>query len=363
MRIVIACGGTGGHFYPGYALGRCLRERGHEVLYCLRTGDPAGPRLAAEDLPYFELPLRGFPREPSLAWLGFGLALARSMRIARNTLRVWRPSAAVGMGGYLSFPLAAAAGGLGIPLILHEANAVLGLANKAGLPFAEVLATGFPMEEGARRARIVFTGTPVRRELWERSRRSEARAALGLDPDALVVLVFGGSQGARSLNGDLPPILAEACARGPRFQVLHLAGPAGSAEVEALYASLGAPKAVVRGYLDDMKLAYAASDLAVCRSGAATLAELAAQALPALLIPYPAASNDHQAANALRLERAGAARMLREPLGGPRVLQALEALLRPASLLEMSRAYGKAGFPPPAECVGRLADLVEEAAG
>ncbi|MEK9145417.1 MAG: glycosyltransferase, partial [Elusimicrobiota bacterium] len=143
MRIVIACGGTGGHFYPGYALGRCLRERGHEVLYCLRTGDPAAPRLAAEDLPYFELPLRGLPRKPSLAWLGFALGLARSMRIARNTLRAWRPSdrplVAVGMGGYLSFPLAAAAGRLGGPLVLHEANAVFGLANRAGLPFAKAL--------------------------------------------------------------------------------------------------------------------------------------------------------------------------------------------------------------------------------
>ncbi|MEK9146430.1 MAG: UDP-N-acetylglucosamine--N-acetylmuramyl-(pentapeptide) pyrophosphoryl-undecaprenol N-acetylglucosamine transferase, partial [Elusimicrobiota bacterium] len=233
---------------------------------------------------------------------------------------------------------------------------------RASLPFAKALATGFPSEEAAPDARTVFTGTPVRRELWKHSQRPEARAALGLDPDGLVVLVFGGSQGARSLNEDLPPLLAEACVKGPRFQVLHLAGPAGSAEVQARYASLGAPKAAVLGYLDDMALAYAASDLAVCRSGAATLAELAAQALPALLIPFPSASNDHQAANALRLERAGAARILREPLSGPRVLQALDALLRPASLAEMSRAYGKTGFPPPAECEKRLADLVEGAA-
>jgi len=364
VRFLIACGGTGGHFYPGYALGKALRRRGHEVLFVLRAEDPAGPRLAAEDLPFTELDVLGLPRRPSLEWAAVMLKLAGSLRVARNIVFEYRPGAAVAMGGYLSVPVCFAAAWAGVPLLLHESNSVLGLANRLCLPLADELALGLPLKKSpASSTPMRLAGTPVREELWTPWDPAAAREGLGLSPERATVLAFGGSQGARSINLSLPAALARLRRAGADLQVLHLSGKAGAEEVERLYKESDVPARVLP-YLDAMHLAYAAADVVVCRSGAATLAELAAQSKPALLIPYPSAAAAHQEANASVFVSAGAARMLKEPVSPESVSAALGPMLEDrGALAAMSEAYKRLGLPGARDCVRVLADLAEKAAG
>lgn len=371
-RVLLAAGGTGGHFYPGYVLGRALRDLGFEALFLVREEDPAGKVLAADGLPFVELPLRGLPRRPSLELLRFAWRLGRSLRLVRHVVTDFQPNAVVGMGGYLSFPAAWEAWRRGVPVLLHESNSVLGLANRASLPFARLLALGLPF---ARPPRVPFllSGTPVRQELWSLPDPAAARLELGLDPETPVVLVFGGSQGARSLNQLVPEALRLAKEQGAGFQVLHLPGAKEAEAVRKAYE--GAPfKAVVLDYLHEMDRGYAAADLVVCRAGASTLAELAATSRPALLIPFPHAAANHQEANASAATRAGAARCLPErDLSAAKLAEALTDLIPSAApqagaaaararLLEMGRRWYRLGTPSAPDCVAGLVQAVRDLA-
>jgi UDP-N-acetylglucosamine--N-acetylmuramyl-(pentapeptide) pyrophosphoryl-undecaprenol N-acetylglucosamine transferase len=237
--------------------------------------------------------------------------------------------------------------------VLHESNSVLGLANALCRPLASALAAGLPLEGAA------LTGTPIREELWKPGQSRPARERLGLDADRATLLVFGGSQGARAINAAMP----QALARTPGLlQVLHLAGAADADAVRRAYAQAGV-RAVVLPYLKEMDLAYAAADLVLCRSGASTLAELAAQSKPALLIPYPAAAAGHQEANARVLESAGAAEVMLQRDMTPESLAArLSALADPGRLARMRQAYARLAFPSPQDSVERLAGLVTRTA-
>ena len=304
---MIAGGGTGGHFYPALVLAQTLQKRGWEPLIAVRKGDPALPLLEKESIPSAELDLRGMPRSGSplellRAGAAFGLKLASGFDRARRLLRDFAPAVAVGMGGYLSFPVTAAAAVRGIPRAVHESNAVLGLANRACVSLGARLFWGLPSREGTPGT---LTGTPIRPALWTGLDPARARRELELSPDRATLLVFGGSQGAKGINQAVPRACARLWVKNPdAFQVLHLAGPRDAATVRAAY---GRGPARVLESLERMELAYGAADLVVCRAGASTLAELAALKKPAILVPYPFAAARHQD------ERAPAG-----PAGGPR---------------------------------------------
>lgn len=364
-RILIAAGGTGGHFYPGLVLAKALRERGWQPLMGVRRGDPALAALERESIPAVELDLAGLPRGLSARVFSFGWRLGASLLLARRVVRDFGPAAVVGMGGYLSFPFVWAAAWRGIPRAVHESNAVLGLSNRLCRTLGARLLLGLPGEvPGARGAAV--TGTPVRPALWNPVPAPEARARLALDAERATVLVFGGSQGARGINRELPKALARAGAGAPgRLQVLHLAGAREAEEVRAAYA--GAPLQVrVLEYLEAMELAYSAADLVVCRAGAGTLAELACQRRPAILIPYPHAAEGHQEANARYFERAGTAQVVLEKDLAARLPDLLNNLLfsehGEAIRKAMEECYKKLALPPPAEASARLADAVEKMA-
>lgn len=370
-RALLAAGGTGGHFYPGYVLGRALRERGFEPLYLVREDDPACKVLAQDALPFVEVPLRGLPRRPTLDLLRFFWRLGRSLALVGRVVEDFSPDVLIGMGGYLTFPAAFAAWRRRVPVILHESNAILGLANKASLPFASRLALGLPFERTPG-APFLLSGTPVRPALWNLPDPEAARRGFGLEPATATVLIFGGSQGARTLNHVLPQALRLLASRGgAAFQVLHLPGAKEADGVQKAYD--GAPfKAKVLGYLHEMEQGYAAADLVICRSGASTLAELAATRRAALLIPFPFAAADHQRANAWTAARAGAARCLLErDATAPVLADALGDLIpsgqagsaaAKARLLEMGRRWSRLKLPSPADCVASLAQTAAELA-
>ncbi len=367
-KIAIAAGGTGGHFYPGYVLAQALASAGHSSLFLLRRQDPAAAVLDREGIPFVEVDLRGLPRRPGAELLRFAPRLLASLRLIGRVLRDWRADCVVGMGGYLTFPAVWSAWRLRLPSLVHESNAVLGLANRACLPAASRLALGLPLLKTPKRP-FLLCGTPVRPELWSLPEAQKARRELGLDPQRFTLLVFGGSQGARRINQALPEALLPM--GGRPFQCLHICGDQDVESVRAAYAS--APfKALVLSYLHEMDKAYAAADLVVCRAGASTLAELIASRRPALLIPYAAAAADHQEANARLLENVGAAlRIPESELGSGRLSAALGELM-PAQdedvgarerLAKMSGGYGRLGLPSPRESARMLAEAVEGLCG
>ncbi|MDD5629287.1 MAG: UDP-N-acetylglucosamine--N-acetylmuramyl-(pentapeptide) pyrophosphoryl-undecaprenol N-acetylglucosamine transferase [Elusimicrobia bacterium] len=361
-RVLIAAGGTGGHFYPGLVLAQTLRRRGWQPLMLVRVDDPALPRLEAAGIPAAALDLQGLDRRPGWGWAAFAWKLALALRQVGRILRDFEPRAVVGMGGYLSFPAAGAAFLRGLPCAVHESNAVLGLANRASVALGAALLRGLPPAPGE--AAGTLTGTPVRPALWSPEDPAAARSRLGLEPDLRTVLVFGGSQGARGINQAAPAALAQAAAGLPaEVQVLHLAGAKSAAEVRELYhrAGLSEARAQVLPYLDAMEWGYAAADLVVCRAGASTLAELAGLRKPAILVPYPHAAARHQDANAALLAAAGAARIVPEAELEPRLAAELKAVLAsPDALSRMSGAYGALGLPCGELAVRSLADAVEE---
>jgi UDP-N-acetylglucosamine--N-acetylmuramyl-(pentapeptide) pyrophosphoryl-undecaprenol N-acetylglucosamine transferase len=322
-----------------------------------KSDSKAQAYLAREGFPSTGFHFEGFPRRLSARALVYPLTLAAAWACAR---RVWRresPDLFVGMGGYVSVPLGLVARGARAPIVLHEQNVKAGLANRFLSRFARSVAVSFPGTRGlsTRAGRVVCTGLPLRSGLLPRDGR-EARAGLGLDPDRPTVLVFGGSQGARALNAS---VIQGAEKIDPGWQIIHLTGPADEAGARTAYANAGR-RAFVAAYWEDMAGAYSAADFVVCRAGANTVMELQRMGKPALLVPYPRATDDHQAANARTLELSGQARVLPEKDMTPDSLSAVLSALPGVKELRRRADERVVQLPPEfLRAAERLADLIE----
>lgn len=324
MRLLLAGGGTGGHLVPGTALARAVLERGGSVLF-VTAGRPLEAQLVGE-LPYVVLPLedgRGAPTKPQLLW-----RVPRSCAKARTILREFAPDVVLGLGGLASFPVALAARSLGIPVSLLEINAVPGRATRYLIPLAHQVLTAAESAASAIGRKAVCCGTPLRPGFRKLPQKPEARAALGLDRNRLTCLVLGGSQGASAVNEAVASVLPQLAERG--VQLLWIAGPGKEAAVRARCAEHPALAASVRSYLDDMPTAFAAADFAICRSGAATVFELAAAALPSITIPYPHHTDRQQYHNA-RLLGEGTVILEEKELNRDRLAAELAPLLDDAA--------------------------------
>ncbi len=301
--IALAAGGTGGHMFPAEAVARELLDRGCRVH--LLTDDRAeafGDRVAGVEC--HRIRAGTFSSGPIRAAQGLG-RLAVGTAQARGLLRRLAPAVVAGFGGYPSIPTMLAAGLLGLPTIIHEQNAVLGRANRLLAPRARRIATGFPETAKLRpadRVRTAHTGNPVRSAIL-----AAATAYRAPPPDGAVeLLVLGGSQGARILSEIVPAALA--LLPPPlraRLRVSQQARPEDLAATADAYARTGIA-ADVQSFFADVPQRMARAHLAICRAGASTVAELAAIGRPAVLIPYPYATDDHQTANARAFAAAGA---------------------------------------------------------
>ncbi len=320
-RILIAAGGTGGHIFPALAVADVLREAGCQVNFA-GTARGLESRLVPErGYPLHLLEMQGLRGKGWLRWLRAPWLLGRAIHQARQIIRECRSEVVLGMGGYVSAPVGIAAWTLRRPLFLHEQNSISGMSNRLLARFARGVFTGFP-DSGLPHARWV--GNPVRAEiaaLPDPALRFAGRSG------PVRVLVMGGSQGARVLNRLCVSAFSD-LAGSLLPEIRHQTGREDFPAVQAAYAEAGVT-ARVEPFIDDMAAALGWADLAICRSGAATVAELAAAGLGALLIPFPHATDDHQAVNARFLENAGAGRMLRqELLDGPRLRDVLLPLLQ-----------------------------------
>jgi UDP-N-acetylglucosamine--N-acetylmuramyl-(pentapeptide) pyrophosphoryl-undecaprenol N-acetylglucosamine transferase len=348
-RVLIAAGGTGGHFYPGLVAALELKKRGWEPLLIVKKNDPARERLEQAGLACLEVDLVGMPRKMS-GFVSFAGKLCGSMRMLSRVARDFKPDLVLGMGGYLTFPVAYAAWRRGIPIALHESNAVLGLANDASRRLGGTMFWGLPPVNGGN-GNVV--GTPIRPALYAHKDQAKSREKFGLDPEKKTILVFGGSQGAKAINEGMPKAMKTA---GVDAQVLHLAGKGNSSATINGYADAGV-RATVLDYLDDMAAAYAAADIVVCRSGASTLAELAALRKTAVLVPYPHAAANHQDANARVFENKGTARRIPETDLhkdlGPVLADLLESPIPESKFNEL-------GLPPAAATTTAFIDHLEK---
>lgn len=325
MRVIVAGGGTGGHLFPGIAVARALRDQhGAEILF---LGSEHGIEKRAVPAAGFAVelsPVRGL-RGKSPAALVRGLRdLVRGLLAARRAVARFAPDLAIGVGGYAAFPAVLAAALRRTPIVLLEQNAEPGLTNRLLARFATSICASFEGTRAALGPRTVVTGNPIRFAPQTRSATAaEAATSEGSSTAPLRLLVFGGSAGARRLNQVLPAAIAHAAAP---ISVLHQSGAAEEEATRARYAAAAVP-ADVKAFIDDMQAAYADADLVICRAGASTIAELTVLGKPAIYVPYPFATGDHQTSNARPLADAEAGWLIAdsalEPEGLAELLDAL----------------------------------------
>jgi UDP-N-acetylglucosamine--N-acetylmuramyl-(pentapeptide) pyrophosphoryl-undecaprenol N-acetylglucosamine transferase len=311
-HLVIAAGGTGGHFFPALAIAREFRNRGGNVTFAV-AGQHCEEhiRLAtAEGFGAVPFPGPRLPRHRCALPL-FAVNMGWARLVASRLLRRIYPDILLGMGSFAAAPACLAAAQRQTPLFLHEGNTVIGRANAFLTRHAKALMLSFPLQAGQHPAcPTAITGMPVRESLLKAAavpiNQAAARVRFGLQPDRPTLLLFGGSQGAEALNQLMQQLAAQLADSTQQVQLLHLTGQPDNAELAAHYARHGL-LAEVRQYESEMHYCYAAADLVICRAGAGTLAELALFGKPAVLIPLPSSANQHQTANALFFAKSDAA--------------------------------------------------------
>jgi UDP-N-acetylglucosamine--N-acetylmuramyl-(pentapeptide) pyrophosphoryl-undecaprenol N-acetylglucosamine transferase len=337
MNFVIAAGGTGGHLFPGLAVGEVMRARGHEVMILISEKEIDA--LATQGRSEFrieKLPGIGMPKLLSPAIFPFLRRFKAGLDQCRAHYAEFKPDAVLGMGGFTSTAPILAGRRRKIPTFVHESNAIPGEANRLNARLVTAVLLGFA-ECGKyfRKRRWIVTGTPIRDSLATRMDKGTALAAFDLVPGRKTLFVMGGSQGAQGINRALLaalPLLKDAS-----VQVIHLTGRQDEETMRTAYAEAGVP-AFVAAFSQRMAEGYSAADFCIARSGAASLTELSHFALPSVLIPYPFAAEDHQTLNANIFAQAGAATLLNErEITGEILAKTVRSVLEnPGRLSEMS---------------------------
>jgi UDP-N-acetylglucosamine--N-acetylmuramyl-(pentapeptide) pyrophosphoryl-undecaprenol N-acetylglucosamine transferase len=355
MRVLIAGGGTGGHLFPGIALAEevVTRHPKNDVVF-VGTNRGLEARVVPQNGFVFEaIPSRGL-KGVGLGKLLLGLlTLPLSAFAALKLVRRYRPDVVVGVGGYSSGPVVAAAWLLRIPTAVQEQNALAGLTNRLLSHVVDAVFVSFERAVAQFPARKVHVlGNPIRRGMLENFLRPEVKH------DKFTLLVFGGSLGARGLNARVLEALPFLSDLKDELSIVHQTGRHDLEQVKQGYAASGFT-ADVREFIDDMAHSYLGADLVICRAGATTLAELTVCKKPSILIPFPHATDDHQAVNAQALVDRGAARMFREAeLTGALLASTIRELKNdPQALDDMGKAAGQLGRP---EAAREIADVLQQ---
>lgn len=372
MNFLFTCGGTAGHINPALAVAGRLREIVPDcgILFVGANGKMETdlvPRAGYDILTVEVTNLHRSLKPSEIAYNIKSLSnVVSATRAAKKIVQDFQPDVAIGTGGYVCYPVLKAAAQLGVPTVVHESNAVPGLTTKMLADVVDRIMVGF--EESRQHysdpGRVAVTGTPVR-GAFSACPKAEAKSRLGLPVDKPLVVSVWGSLGARYMNETMTDVIALACAESA-FTLIHSAGKLGYERMAAALAEKCSkdPKACgmdVRPYIYDMPLVMDAADLVLCRAGASTLAELTCIGKPAILVPSPNVTNNHQERNARVLERAGGARVLLEGEFTAETFYAAvcELLNDPQQLSEMGANMKAAGVPDATE---RIAETILELA-
>lgn len=357
VHVLIACGGTGGHLFPGIAVGEVLASRGHDVT--LLISEKKIDTLAAsghKDLRFEKMPFLAMPKPWSPKMIGFLKGLWQGAKACRRIIRDHDVKVVLGMGGFTSFAPLYAGRKEGCRTLIHESNAIPGKANRLNAKFSDIVLCGLDAcrEHFPKHGDVRVVGTPIRGSMRQQN-GDDPREFFKLDKDRRTLLVMGGSQGARGVNRAVGQALDQFEKMG--IQVLHIAGPADYEEVRDVYAKIPMLKQHVAAFCHRMDLAYRAADLAVARSGASSMSELAYFGVPSLLVPYPYAAEDHQTRNAEIFDKAGAGRLIREnDLNADSLADAVRGIVNDARVAGgMKKAAQKLAVRNSAE---KIADLI-----
>ncbi len=312
VHVLIACGGTGGHLFPGIAVAEVLKARGHDVTLLISEkkidsiAASGHKNLRFEKMPFLAMPKPWSPKMPS-----FLIGLWQGMKQCRKIIRDHQVNVVLGMGGFTSFAPLYAGRKEGCRTLIHESNAIPGKANRLNARYADIVLCGLEACKAhfAKHHDVRGVGTPIRSSMRQGS-SEKPHDFFKLDPLKKTLLVMGGSQGARGVNRVVGMALEQFEKMG--IQLLHIAGPTDYEEVRDVYAKHPMLTQHVAAFCHRMEMAYRCADLAIARSGASSMSELAYFGVPSLLIPYPFAAEDHQTRNAEIFDASGAALMLKE---------------------------------------------------
>ncbi len=361
---LIMAGGTGGHVYPALAVALGLLERGWAVEWVGTARGLEARVVPAHGIRLHTLPVRGL-RGKSFGARASGLLrlLAAGVSAIRLVLKL-RPSVVLGMGGYASGPAGIAAALLRRPLVLHEQNAVTGTANRLLAPLATRLLAGFSSAFADRGDRQVV-GNPIRAAIVALAASAQPLPAQFNAERPLRLLVLGGSLGSRPINLALPQALAALSeVQRHQLEVVHQCGEGNVTDTRSAYDPISAMRVQVEAFIEDMAAAYGRADLVVCRSGALTVAELAASGTPAILVPLPHAIDDHQMRNAQVLSDVGAAILLPQAELTAERLAAhlLHCLSEPSAIEDMRTRAHLVAYPHATQAVIEVLQEVADAA-
>lgn len=360
LHVLIACGGTGGHLFPGIAVGETLSARGHDVT--LLISEKKIDSLAASghaNLRFEKMPFLAMPKPWSPKMVPFLKGLWKGYSDCRTLIQKQKITVVLGMGGFTSLAPLVAGRKEKCRTLIHESNAIPGKANKLNAKFCDTVLCGldacaphFQNKKQDKDIRVV--GTPVRTVLTQPI-TEDAHAFFKLQPDKKTLLIVGGSQGARGINRAVGASLKEIFAMG--IQVLHITGPNDYQEVRDTYARYADMPHTVVAFCHRMELAYQVADLALARSGASTLSELAWFGTPSLLVPYPFAADDHQTRNAEIFAKTGAAKLMLENMLNAETL--VDAVVSIVNNPEVSQAMRAAAAKMAVrDSAAQIADLV-----
>lgn len=329
MRVLISGGGTGGHVYPAIAIANAIKDKdpSAEILFVGAQGKLEMEKVPAAGYPIKGLWISGFQRKLSMRNLSFPFKLASSLYRARKIIKDYKPDVAVGVGGYASGPILQVASMMKIPTLIQEQNSYPGITNKILAKRVNRICVAYDgMERFFPSNKIIFTGNPVRRDLYDiQINREEAKASFGIDNDHKTVLIFGGSLGARRINESVEGAF-DMIKRHSEINYIWQVGKMYFDEYSCgVVAAL--PNITVLPFIERMDYAYAAADAVVCRAGALTISEIALINKPAVLIPSPHVAEDHQTKNAMALVNNDAALMVRNAEAKEKMIPTILELL------------------------------------
>jgi UDP-N-acetylglucosamine--N-acetylmuramyl-(pentapeptide) pyrophosphoryl-undecaprenol N-acetylglucosamine transferase len=366
-RLIISGGGTGGHIFPALSIADKVKELhpGTEILFVGAIGKMEMERVPAAGYKIVGLPITGFPRTLSLGLIRFVINWLKSLVKARRVIRSFQPDAVVGVGGYASAPVLQMASRMGIPAMIQEQNSYAGITNKSVAKKVLKICVAYPgMEKFFPAEKIILTGNPVRSGLSETStKKAEAMNFFNLDATKPVILITGGSLGARTLNESLLNSLDRIGSKP--VQVLWQSGKIYFEECGKLLASAGVRNVNLFPFIDRMDLAFAAADIIISRAGAGTISELCLVGKPCVLVPSPNVAEDHQTKNAISLTDRKAAIMVTDSEAREKLFEQVFRILDNKELcIHLSENIKKLAIPDSSNrIVEELFQMIETAHG